>query len=175
MKSRQEQSCRGEGRVARVGATGLRPPLRQALAVLLVLACLAPGLALAQGPQVVINGRPLAPSHPVVQRAGALLLPLRDVCAALGAQIQWYPAERKIELRRAGSLVEMWVRTPVAQVNRNPVQLAVPPLLVDGVTYLPLRLAGEALGCAVRWEAATRTVAVTDTPQAGQSPASSRP
>lgn len=175
MKSRQRQSCRSEGRAARVGTAGLRPPLRQALAVLLALAWLAPGAALAQGAKVVVNGRPLAPSHPVVQRAGALLLPMRDVCAALGAQIQWYPTERKIELRRAGSLVEMWVRTPVAQVNRNPVQLAVPPLLVDGVTYLPLRLAGEALGCAVRWEAATRTVAVTDVPEAATPPPATRP
>lgn len=143
--------------------------------MLSVLVCLAPHVALAQGTTVVINGRPLAPSHPVVQRAGALLLPMRDVCAALGAQVQWYPAERKIELRRAGSLVEMWVRTPVAQINRSPVQLAVPPLLVEGVAYLPLRLAGEALGCAVRWEAATRTVAVTDVPEAAAPPPATRP
>lgn len=134
-------------------------------ALLLAVLALAGGAALAQSPapSVSYNGGPLPTRHPVLEQAGALLLPMRDLCAALGAQVQWYPSERKIELRRGDHLVELWVRTPVAQVDHNPVQLSLPPLMKQGVTYLPLRLVGEAFGCQVRWDAGARAVSLSTT------------
>jgi len=143
---------------------GLAARCRGALLPLVVAGLLATGLAHAQAPTVLVNGRPLAAEHAALNRGGALLLPLRALGAALGAEVQWYADERKAELRRGDSLVELWMMTPVAQVNRNPVQLASPPVLQAGTAYLPLRLVSEAFGCAVRWDAATRTVNVGSPP-----------
>jgi hypothetical protein len=128
-------------------------------ALLVVLALAGP--AAAQAPGVVINGAPLVLQHPALLREGVVLLPLRELCASLGAQARWYPEERKIELRQGETFVELWVMTPVAQINHNPVQLTTPPVLCEGVTYLPLRLVGQAFGCVVRWDAPTRTVSFT--------------
>jgi len=143
---------------------GFAASRREALWVVLALMVLPGGAAVAQAPSVVVNGRALAPGHPVINQGGVVLLSMRDLCTALGATVQWYPSERKVELRRGETLVELWVMTPVAHLNHNPVQLASPPLLREGVTYLPLRLVGQAFGCAVQWDAATRTVTVGAAP-----------
>jgi serine protease Do len=155
MKSDQHASSRSEGFAAR---------RREALLVLLAVVVLTGGSAVAQTPTVVVNGCAMIPGHPVINQAGVVLLPMRELCMALGATVQWYPQERKIELRRGEMFVELWVMTPVAHVNHSPVQLASPPLLREGVTYLPLRLVGQAFGCAVQWDAATRTVSVVAAP-----------
>lgn len=145
----------------------IRPRLRQVqgfalscCGALLVVRAVA-GPVADQAPSVVINGAPLALQHPALVREGVVLLPLRELCQALGAQARWYPEERKIELRQGETFVELWVLTPVAQINHNPVQLTIPPRLCEGVAYLPLRLVGQAFGCAVQWDAPTRTASLT--------------
>lgn len=137
-----------------------RPPL-VLLATLLALSC---GVAQPAAPAIIVNGRPLQSPCQALNRDGALLLPLRVVFEALQAQVRWYPTERKIEARRGEDLVELWVGTPVAHANHNPIQLRVPPLIIAGVTYVPLRFPAEAFGGTVRWEPATRTVYISTTP-----------
>jgi len=42
-------------------------------------------------------------------------------------------------------------------VNGKPVVSDVPPMLINGVTYLPLRATAEALGAEVEWQESTKT------------------
>lgn len=132
--------------------------------VLLAVVIAAPALpAPDDSPRVLINDQPLALTQPVINRGGVLLLPMRDVFQALGLHLVWHGPERKIEARRGETLIELWVMTPVAQVNSNPVQLRTPPVMVGEVTYVPLRLPAEALGAHVRWDPSSRTAHVTTT------------
>lgn len=133
--------------------------------VLLAVLIAAPAIpAPDDGPRIIINDQPLALSQPVINRGGVLLLPMRDVFQALGLQLVWHGPERKIEARRGETLIELWVMTPVAQVNSNPVQLRTPPVMVGEVTYVPLRLPAEALGARVRWDPSSHTAHVTTAP-----------
>jgi hypothetical protein len=127
----------------------------------------------AAAPTVTADGHPLA-TRAWVTSAGAVLLPLRDLTQALGAQVQWFPEERKVELRRGDRLIELWIMTPVAQVDHTPVQLTSPPLMREGTTYLPLRLLAEAFGWRVLWDAAQRAVKLA-TPTALPPPAAPPP
>ncbi len=132
---------------------------------LLLLACVAVPLSLgrpaAAEPAIVVNGTPLACPQPPLNRLGVVLLPLRPVLEALGAQSDWRPREEKLQVRRGGRLVELWVGTPVAQVNGLPVQLDVPPKLIDGITYVPLRVLAQAFDARVRWDPQTKTITVS--------------
>jgi hypothetical protein len=123
-----------------------------------LLPCRAP--AAGQAPSVVVDGRALPLSVAPLHRQGALLLPMRSLFEALGAQVQWLSRERKIDARRGDDRVELWVGTPVAQVNHLPVQLTTPPVLVAGQAYVPLRFVAEALGGQVRWDPGAQTVFV---------------
>jgi len=47
-------------------------------------------------------------------------------------------------------------------VNKHYIKTDVRPLLISGVTYVPIRFVGEALGAQVAWDSNTRTAMVTD-------------
>jgi hypothetical protein len=55
--------------------------------------------------QAIVNGRLVMLDVPPQRRAGQVLLPLRFVCDALGAQVVWNPAARAAEVRRAAMIV----------------------------------------------------------------------
>lgn len=57
--------------------------------------------------------------------------------------------------------VQMQVGQTMAQVNGQEVSLAVPPVIQEGTTLVPLRFVAEALGGEVGWDEASRSITVT--------------
>jgi len=87
-----------------------------------------------------------------VEENGRLLVPLRGVFEAAGATVDWHGATQTIEITGGGSAIVMVVDNYRATVNGATVQLDVPPRIVGGSTYIPLRFAGEALGRTVDYK-----------------------
>lgn len=128
--------------------------------VLVGCVCLLVVGAAQAAPAVTLNGQPLTCPSPPVNQHGAVLLPMRTIFTALQAAVRWLPREQKLEARRGDQCLELWVGTPVASVNRAPVQLDTPPLLIAGTAYVPLRLIAQTFGASVRWDALSQTVAI---------------
>ncbi len=114
------------------------------------------------GPHVVVNGVLL--KAPVREVGGSLFLPMRAVFEALQAEVKWFPAAQQIEAKRGATVVQLWIKRPVAIVNGQEVRLSAPPALMDGTTYVPLRFPAEAFGGEVKWLGAVRTAAITIAP-----------
>jgi hypothetical protein len=132
--------------------------------IIAVILSLAPQVAGAQErvPRAMVNGVLLdAQIHNV---SGSLLLPMRAVFEALGAKVRWFPAARQITAARGNVTVQLWIDRRVAIVNDREVTLAVPPTLIDGSTYVPLRFPAEAFGGKVEWWAPQRLAVVTIDP-----------
>lgn len=127
--------------------------------LMVVICSLGAAVAMA-APAIVVDGQVLKTDQPPINREGVILLPMRAVFEALAAQVQWLPRAGKIVARRTGYVVELWINTPVAQVNAAPVQLRMPPVLVEGTTYVPLRFVAEAFGGKVRWDGLSQTAFV---------------
>jgi len=127
---------------------------------------LALGLALAQGtgPRVMVNGVLL--NAPIKELRGSLLLPMRAVFEALQADVQWFPDARQIIATRGDVTVQLWINQGTAIVNGKELPLTVPPTLIDGSTYVPLRFPAEAFGGDVAWQGAQRLAVVTISPLA---------
>lgn len=128
---------------------------------------------------VLVGGRPLdLAANPPLVDAGRVLLPLREVFTALGAQVSWDPAARRAEATLGARGVRLTAGEAWAVVwsgaRRRRVALAPAARIVDGRMYVPLRFAGEALGATVAWQAETRTVSVTPGPVAAAAPADPR-
>lgn len=138
-----------------------------ALRVLLIAcACLAAVGVGQAAPGVTLNGQPLVCASPPVNHQGAVLLPMRTIFTALQAEVRWLPEEQKVEARRGEQCLELWVGTPVALINRVPVQLDAPPQLIAGTAYVPLRLIAQTFGAIVRWEAVAQIAAIETQPLA---------
>lgn len=105
-------------------------------------------------------GAPVALPTPAQIVSGRTLLPLRAIAETLGATVRWHPATGGIRVTGPGGApaAGLTLGSATATVNGNPITLQAPPLLLPpGITLVPLRFLGAALGWGVGWDAATRT------------------
>lgn len=90
---------------------------------------------------------------------GRVLIPLRKVFNALGATVRY--ENKIITANRGQRTVVLSPNVTKATLDGQEVELAVPPLLFDGATYVPLRFVAQALGDEVAYDAATKMITVS--------------
>jgi hypothetical protein len=117
--------------------------------------------------RVVVNGQQLKLDVAPTFIGGRLLVPLRAIFTALGAEIEWNDATQTVTAVKGGITIRLTIGQKIAYKNGAAVTLDVPGRIISGRTLVPLRFVGEALGCQVGWEDASQTATVTG---AGETP-----
>ena len=110
--------------------------------------------------QVEIDGELLPLDVAPVIREGRVMVPMRSIFEALGAEIEWDAANQRVSGQRASTHVSLTIGEPRAELNGAPVQLDVPAEISAGRTLVPTRFVAESLGARVKWDAAQRLVQV---------------
>jgi hypothetical protein len=101
------------------------------------------------------GGASVALPEPARIVGGSTLLPLRALTQALGAAVAWDPATGGITVSLGARAATLTVGSTAATVDGSPVALDQPAVVVPpGVTLVPLRFLGQALGWQVGWDAA---------------------
>jgi hypothetical protein len=110
---------------------------------------------------VEVNGRPVAFTSVAPQRVGGrVLIPLRAVVEALGAEVKWNAATQTVTGRKGEREFSLPIGARTASVNGMSVDLDVPAQMLSGTTMVPLRFVAEALGAEVEWNAAAQQVVI---------------
>ena len=122
-----------------------------------------PASAPSTGISVQLDGRNLSfPDAAPEARDGRTFLPVRTVFEAMGAEVSYSPAAQTITAVRDGTTVTMALGGTTATVERSGVTTHIPmdaaPYAHDNRTYVPVRFAAQAFGCAVGWDVGDRTV-----------------
>jgi hypothetical protein len=84
-------------------------------------------------------------------------LPIRYVAEELGAEVNWYPDESRVEINRQDTNIQLWIGHNLAGVNGELVPIdpdnpnVVPFIQDPGRTMMPLRFISENLGALVEW------------------------
>lgn len=86
-----------------------------------------------------------------------ILVPLRPAAEALGLTVEWKQEMNQVVCARE----DMAVTFTLGSTEYSGGTLDSAPFAEKGVTYLPLRALGEALGCGVEWEQDFATAALT--------------
>lgn len=86
-----------------------------------------------------------------------ILIPLRAIAEALGLEVEWKPETHQATCAGAGTAVTF----TLGSLEYSGGTLDAAPFAENGVTYLPLRALGEALGCQVTWNQDFATAALT--------------
>lgn len=81
-----------------------------------------------------------------VEEEGRLLVPLRGIFEAYGAEVGWENATRTVTIEAPALSIRMTIDHRAAVHNGETRMLDVPPRVMNGRTYIPLRFAAEALG-----------------------------
>ncbi len=138
------------------------------LAVAALLCCSVPAMA-AEAPavSVQVDGEMLTFTDAVPQlKDGRTFVPFRAVFEALGAQVSG--DGKTASATRDGKTVSMTIGSNQAALTQDgetsTIEMDVAPYLdsATGRTYVPVRFAAQALGCAVGWDKEARTAIIVD-------------
>ncbi|TDA65771.1 MAG: hypothetical protein D9V47_12430 [Clostridia bacterium] len=110
---------------------------------------------------VFLDGQQLSFDVQPRMTGGRVLVPLRAIFAALGAEVQWDPASRSVSAKKGPTEIRLAVKSRTAYQDGQPVALDAAPTVVAGRTLVPVRFVGQALGAKVEWETASRTVKIS--------------
>ena len=93
---------------------------------------------------------------------GRTLVPLRAIFEALGASVEWDNVTRTVTSVKGADTVQLTVGSDTFYKNDEPITLDVPAQIINDRTMVPARAIAEAYGVEVAWDAATRTVILTN-------------
>lgn len=113
--------------------------------------------------KVIVENQPVTfDVEPQIER-GRVLVPIRKICEALGAEVTWDDATDTATIHKSDITLKLTVNADQAEVNGKIIRLDVPTKCVNGRILVPLRFIGESLGLLVTWDQNTRTVYIDDT------------
>lgn len=111
------------------------------------------------GPKVVLDDKQLSFDVPPMIDKGRVLVPMRAIFEALGANIAWNGKTQTVTGTKGNTKIEL-VIGGAAYKNGQKIALDVPARIVDSRTMVPLRFVSEALGAKVEWDGTTKTVTI---------------
>lgn len=119
----------------------------------------------AGGVSIMLDGYPLPfPVEPVVM-SGTTMVPFRAISEALGIQVEWNQAQKKITATKTDEVgkkvVTLTLGSKNASVNGEMVKLAIAPQTIRNHTMIPLSFFSQQFGAGVVWNQATKTVSIT--------------
>ncbi|MEW6183764.1 MAG: serine hydrolase [Bacillota bacterium] len=108
--------------------------------------------------KILLNDREVVIENPPLLEEGHLLVPLRSLAEAMGAEVSWDGGSRTVNIKYAETDVLLEVNSKTALIAGEEVMLPVPARIVGGRTFVPLRFVSEALKAQVDWDGADLTV-----------------
>lgn len=116
--------------------------------------------------KVIIEGEEVKFEKSPVVENGTTLVPFRVLFERLGLAVEWVQETKTIVGRGEDITIRLQLESKTAVINGEAVELASAPRVIDGSTYVPLRLVGEATGRQVSWDHAARTITISAAPSA---------
>ena len=112
--------------------------------------------------RVVVDGIPMRTDVSPINVEGRVLVPLRSIFEALGAEVTWNQSTQTATAVKDNITVTIKIGDSFLMRNGQRIPLDVPAQLVNNRTLIPARAVAEAFGATVNWDASTRTVIITD-------------
>ena len=112
--------------------------------------------------KVSLNGTYLTFEQAPVNQNGRVLVPMRTIFEAMGAEVSWDGAAKKVSGTFDGNTVELTIGSKTARVNGKDMPLDVPASIINGSTMVPVRFISESLSARVEWQKDTNTVVITN-------------
>ncbi len=110
--------------------------------------------------KVVVDASVMTFDSDPVPINGTTMVPARALFEAMGFAVEWHAAKRQVTAVAEGLVIVLRLDDEQAFVNGRAAALSQAPLLMDGVTWVPLRFIGEASGAIVHWDPSFREITV---------------
>lgn len=119
------------------------------------------------GPQIFVNGQLLKDALPPVVKEGTTLVPLRALAASLKAQVSYDAATKTVTVVKQGVTIELSLTGGTVTLKdqlgqEKTVSLPVPPQVINGYTFVPLRFIAETFAASVSYDPSTGIITVQE-------------
>ena len=111
---------------------------------------------------VLVNNTPVQFDQPPVLIEDRVLVPVRAIFEALGAEVQWNDDTQTAIAVKGGTTVQITIDNNAMLVNGEVKLLDVPAQLMNNRTLVPLRAVSEAFACNVAWNDGNQTAMITE-------------
>ncbi len=111
--------------------------------------------------QIIVDGVKVEADVPPVIVNDRTLVPVRAIFEALGATVTWDGTTRTVTAVRGADTVQLVIDSNILNKNGTEIEIDVPAKIMDDRTMVPARAVSESFGADVKWDGATRTVAIT--------------
>jgi len=91
---------------------------------------------------------------------GTSMVPLRDICEALGASVTWDDKTQTATTKKGEKVLSLSLGSVNGILNGKDLKITEAPVSIDGKTHVPLRIISEAMNSVVTWENKTRTAVI---------------
>jgi hypothetical protein len=109
-----------------------------------------------------MNGKEQPLEHSLKMQDGHVMISLREIFEMLGAKVSWNAEQYQVVAEKGDKKVTLQIGSKEATVNGVVTMFETAPVLIDNVTYVPIRYVSEAYGSQVEWDEASRSVRITD-------------
>ena len=132
----------------------------------MMLAAIPVAASAANDITVYVDGEKVVFDQPPVVQNGRTLVPMRAIFEALGAEIEWFGAEKRVNAFWGIDSLDLWIGSSEIQMgNGSVVFLDVPAQVINGRTLVPLRAVSQCMGAEVKWDGATKTININREPE----------
>ncbi|MDH7479437.1 MAG: phosphodiester glycosidase family protein [Syntrophomonadaceae bacterium] len=107
---------------------------------------------------VYLNGQRVYFEVAPINQNGRVLVPVRKLFEALGAEVEWNGETRTVSAVQGQTRVDLPIGKKTARINGKSVQIDAAAIIVENRTMVPVRFISQALGAKVWWDAATQSV-----------------
>lgn len=97
-------------------------------------------------------------SPPYLSSESRLMVPLRAIVEALGAEVAWIADSKEISITRQSESIVFTLNSTTAVVNGAQKIMDTRPVLKNNRTMVPVRYIAEYFGAQVEWDSITKTV-----------------
>lgn len=112
--------------------------------------------------KILLNSIPLTTDVDLILDKGTTLVPLRNIFEALGANVNWDSATRRITGIKDDKVIILHLNDVKVTINAEEITLAVPAKSINGKTLVPLRFIAESLGASVKWDGNSSSVIINN-------------
>lgn len=107
---------------------------------------------------------------PYIDENSRTIVPARFVSEALGAEVEWYGDDCRVEIKKDSSVVKLWINERIGKIDGENAVLDTFAVLENSRTMVPMRFLAEALGFTVAWNEEQKNAVVCSAPQPEAAP-----
>lgn len=112
--------------------------------------------------EAIVDGKAtsLAGAPFVDKKTGKTLVPFRFIAESLKCTVSFDAKTKRITIKRGWKTLVLVVGSTSVTINNMKLDIAPPPMVVKGVTYVPVRFVAEAFQAETTWSGSTKQIGI---------------